>query len=300
MLDVRRMQVLRAVITSGSITSAARNLGYTPSAISQQLSTLEREAGVELLERVGRGVRPTPAGILLSEHAELLGTQLSKAEAALTELKEGRTGRLAIRYFATAGASLVPPAVAAVRREHPGIRLDLKLVEPDDPMPEVESGRADVAIVVFPRNTPPAKGVDVVHLLDDPYRAVLPKSHPLARKRVLDLAELADEPWVGVDWLPGSCRDILVNACGAAGFVPNFVVETEDYQTAQGFVAAGMGVSLIPELGLGTPHPGITVRKVRRPDPLRSIHAAIASHSRDQPAVRTLLAAMRTTMAISA
>ena len=141
MLDVRRMQVLRAVITSGSITAAARNLGYTPSAISQQLSALEREAGTELLERVGRGVRPTPAGSLLSEHAETLSTELAKAEAALTELKEGRIGRVAIRYFATAGASLVPPAIAAVRREHPGVRLDLKLVEPDDPMADVEVGR---------------------------------------------------------------------------------------------------------------------------------------------------------------
>lgn len=130
MLDVRRMQVLRAVITSGSITAAARNLGYTPSAISQQLSALEREAGTELLERVGRGVRPTPAGSLLSEHAETLSTELARAEAALTELKEGRIGRITIRYFATAGASLVPPAIAAVRREHPGVRLDLKLVEP--------------------------------------------------------------------------------------------------------------------------------------------------------------------------
>ena len=141
MLDVRRMQVLRAVITSGSITAAARNLGYTPSAISQQLSALEREAGTELLERVGRGVRPTAAGALLSEHAETLSSELAKAEAALTELKEGRIGRVAIRYFSTAGASLVAPAMAAVRREHPGVRLDLKLVEPDDPMTEVEGAR---------------------------------------------------------------------------------------------------------------------------------------------------------------
>jgi DNA-binding transcriptional LysR family regulator len=293
MLDVRRMQVLRAVIASGSITAAARNLGYTPSAISQQLSTLEREAGVALLERIGRGVRPTPAGILLSEHAEVMSAQLSKAEAALTELKQGRTGRLAIRYFATAGASLVPPAVAALRREYPGIQLDLKLIEPADPMPEVESGNADVAIVVLPRRDPPAKGVELVHLLDDPYRAVLPKNHHLAGKTVLDLAELADEIWVGNEWPPGPCRDIMVKACGAAGFVPNYGVESEDYQTAQGFVAAGLGVSLVPELALGAPHPGVVIRKVRKPDPFRSIHVAVAAHARQQPAVRRLLEVMR-------
>ncbi|MER7858042.1 LysR family transcriptional regulator [Amycolatopsis japonica] len=293
MLDVRRMQVLRAVISSGSITAAARNLGYTPSAISQQLSTLEREAGVELLERVGRGVRPTPAGSLLSEHAETLSTQLAKAEAALTELKEGRTGRLAIRYFATAGASLVPLAVAALRRDFPGVRLDLKLVEPDDSMPEIESGKADVAMIVLPSSAPRIKGVEYIHLLDDPYRAILPRNHRLARKRVLDLAELAEDPWVGVDGLPGACRDILLDACGAAGFAPNHVVESEDYQTAQGFVAAGLGVALIPELGLGAPHPGVAIRKVRRPDPVRSIHAAVAAHAREHPAVRRFLGAIR-------
>lgn len=293
MLDVRRMQVLRAVITSGSITAAARNLGYTPSAISQQLSTLEREAGVELLERVGRGVRPTPAGILLSEHADAVSIQLSKAEAALAELKEGRTGRLAIRYFATAGAALVPPAVAAIRREYPEIQLDLKLIDPADPMLEVEAGNADVAIVVLPRRGPPVKGVDLVYLFDDPYRAVLPRTHRLARKRVLDLADLAEEHWVGNEWPPGPCRDIVLDACASAGFVPHFTVESEDYQTAQGFVAAGLGVSLVPELALGTPHPGVTIRKVRRPDPFRSINAAVAAYARDRPAVRRLLEVMR-------
>lgn len=287
------MQVLRAVVTSGSISAAARNLGYTPSAISQQLSALEREAGLVLLERVGRGVRPTAAGMLLSEHAEAVSTQLAKAEAALSDLREGRTGRLAVRYFATAGAALVPPAVATLRREYPGIQVDLKLVEPDDPLPEVESGEADVAIVVFPRSRPPARGVELVHLLDDPYRAVLPKGHPLARKRVLDLAELAEETFVGNEWPPGPCRDVMLNACGAAGFAPNFVVEAEDYQTAQGFVAAGLGVSLLPELALGSPHPGVVVRRVRRPEPVRVIHAAIAARARELPAVRSLLAAMR-------
>lgn len=293
MLDVRRLQVLRAVITSGSISAAARNLGYTPSALSQQLSVLEREAGLSLLERIGRGVRPTAAGTLLSEHAEVVCTQLAKAEAALSDLREGRTGRLSIRYFATAGAALVPPAVAALRREFPGIQVDLKLSEPDDPLPEVEAGEADVAIVVFPRSRPPARGVELVHLLDDPYRVVLPRNHPLTRKRVLDLGDLADENFIGNEWPAGPCLDIMLDACGAAGFAPNFIVESEDYQTAQGFVAAGLGVSLMPELALGSPHPGVAVRRVRNPEPVRVIHGAIAARARDQPAVRSLLAAMR-------
>ncbi|GHF88046.1 DNA-binding transcriptional LysR family regulator [Amycolatopsis bartoniae] len=292
MLDVRRLQILRAVITSGSITAAARNLGYTPSAISQQLATLEREAGVELLERVGRGVRPTPAGALLSEHAETLSAQLCKAEAELAELKAGHTGRLAVRYFATAGAALVPPAVAAVRREFPGIQLDLKLREPYESIPEVEAGEADVAIVVWLGEWR-VKTAELVHLLDDPYRAALPRTHPLAGQRVIDLADLRDEQWVGTEGTPGPCRDTLIAACAAAGFAPNFVLECEDYQTAQGFVAAGLGISLVPLLGLGSPHPGVVLKRIRRPEPTRSIHAAVATRAASQPAVRHLLETLR-------
>ncbi|KAA9152562.1 LysR family transcriptional regulator [Amycolatopsis acidicola] len=292
MLDVRRLQVLRAVISSGSISQAARNLGYTPSALSQQLATLEREAGIELLERIGRGVRPTPAGALLSGHAELVGAQLAKAETELADLKAGRTGRLAIRYFATAGAALVPPAVAAIRREFPRLLLDLKLLEPVDSVPEVETGKSDVSIIVWQGEWRSAT-VDLVHLLDDPYRVALPKAHPLARKRIVDLAELANEPWVGNEGTPGPCRDVLLGACGAAGFAPNFVLECEDYQTSQGFVAAGLGVSPVPVLGLGAPHPGVAIRRLRNPEPIRSIHAAVAARVRSQPAVACLLDTLR-------
>jgi DNA-binding transcriptional LysR family regulator len=102
MLDVRRMQVLRAVVTSGSVSAAATNLGYTPSAISQQIAALEKEAGVALLERSGRGVRPTAAGVLLTEHAGLIGTRLAEAETALADLRAGVTGRVAVRYFSSA------------------------------------------------------------------------------------------------------------------------------------------------------------------------------------------------------
>src|SRR5690606_6034920 len=104
-----------------------------------------------------------------------------------------------------------------------------------------------------------------IHLLDDPYCLVLPKGHPLAAKRVINLADLADEPWVGNEWPAGPCLKIMLDACAAAGFSPNFVVESGDYVTAQGFVAAGLGVSLIPRLGLSNRHPGIVVRRVRRP-----------------------------------
>ncbi|MFF1417296.1 LysR family transcriptional regulator [Streptomyces sp. NPDC058280] len=292
MMDVRRMQVLRAVVISGSVTAAAANLGYTPSAISQQVAALEKQAGMELLERVGRGVRPTAAGRLLTEHAAVISRQVAEAETALADLRAGRTGRLEVRYFATAGAALVAPALARFRHEHPGVQVALRLGDTEDPLREVRKGPADLAVVVGPRDGR-LEGVRLVPLLDDPYRAVLPKGHRLAAKRVLDLADLADEPWVGNEWPAGPCLEAVLEACAGAGFAPDFVVESEDYPTAQGFVAAGLGVSLMPGTVLGNRHPDVVVRKVRRPEPVRSIYAAVRDTSPEGPALRGLLAALR-------
>ncbi len=290
MLDVRRMQVLRAVVTSGSVTAAAANLGYTPSAVSQQIGVLEKEAGIALLERFGRGVRPTAAGRLLTEHAAVIGRQVAEAETALADLRAGRTGQISVRYFATAGADLVAPALARFRAEHPGVRVDLRIA---DGAPDPEN---DLTLVVRPRGGGPAvpgEGLRLVHLLDDPYRAVLPKGHPLAdRRTTVELAELAAEPWVGSE-RPGPCLDAVTDACAAAGFTPDIAVECEEYATAQGFVAAGLGVSLIPLTGLGSRHPNVVVRKVRGPEPVRSIHAAVRESSLALPAVRGLLTALQ-------
>ncbi|MDX2907604.1 LysR family transcriptional regulator [Streptomyces griseiscabiei] len=291
MLDVRRMQVLRTVVTSGSVTAAATALGYTPSAISQQIAALEKEAGTALLERVGRGVRPTEAGLLLTEYADTIGRQVAEAQTALADLRAGRTGRLAVRYFATAGAPLVAPAVARLRAEHPGVRIELKLIDPGDPLPAVKEGRADLALVVRPRGADP-EGVRLLHLLDDTYFAVLPAGHPLADRPALALADLADEPWVGSEW-PGPCLDAQLEACAEAGFRPGFAVESEDYATAQGFVAAGLGVGLVPRLGLGSPHPDVVVRRFTGPQPRRSIHAAVRATAPPQPALRTFVKALR-------
>lgn len=283
MLDARRLQILRAVVTGGSVTTAAANLGYTPSAISQQIAALERQAGVPLLERAGRGVRATAAGLLLSEHAEVIGRRLAEAETALADLRDGLHSRLKVRYFASAGATLVPPAVARVRRAHPGVAIDLSI-----------GGDAgtDLEIAVDPveRN-----GFRVLPVLDDPYRAVLPPGHRLARKRVLDLAELAGEAWVIGEWPSGPCLKILLDACAAAGFTPAVAVRSEDYATAQGFVAAGLGVSAIPATGLSGltgRHPEVVVRKLRRPEPVRAIRARVSEAALNQPAMRTLLTAL--------
>lgn len=287
------MQILRAVVTSGSVTAAAGNLGYTPSAISQQIATLEREAGIALLEKVGRRVQPTVAGRMLADRAQVIAGHLAEAESALSDLRAGRTGRLAMTFFATAGATLVPPAVAEFRSRHPEVRLDLTLLDPEDPLPGVRSGKFDLAVVIESGCDAFGSQLDAIHLLDDRYRVVLPKGHRLAARRTIDLAALADESWVDSSSVPGVCRQIVLDGCAAAGFAPSFVVDSDDYPTAQGFVAAGLGVTLIPALGFGTVHKDVVVRKVRNPEPARSIYAAVRTGTASQPIVASMLSALR-------
>ncbi|MGC0415983.1 LysR family transcriptional regulator [Embleya sp. AB8] len=293
MLDVRRMQVLHAVVAESSITAAARRLGYTPSAISQQIATLEREAGLPLLERTARGVRPTEAGRVLTAYAADIGARVDAAVTAMADLCAGRSGRVAVRYFASVGAALVAPAVAALHRDHPGIRVDLRLTDPDDPLPEVREGRADLALIIRTGASPTIDGVRLIYLRPDSYRVVLPEGHPLAAHTDLELADLAEEPWIGSAW-PGPCMDAIFAVCDTAGFTPRFAVQAEDYVTAQAFVAAGLGISLIPGMGLGDhPQPGVVVRDLRNPEAVRGVYAAVRTSAEPHhPALTAMLNAL--------
>ncbi|MER7015749.1 LysR family transcriptional regulator [Saccharopolyspora sp. NPDC000359] len=292
MLDVRRMQVLRAVVTSGSVSAAATNLGYTPSAISQQLSTLEREAGVPLLEKVGRGLKPTPAGLLLAERAGQISELLSSAEVELADIRAGRTGLLRVRFFHTASVGLIPAAVAKFRAEHPEVQLDLRMQEVGL-VDDLVAGESDVAIVVVGSRVPERRGVRFVHLADDPYRVVLPKNHPMAGQDSIDLAQLAAEPWVNSAVTSDDiCAQLLQEAYASAGFKPKVALETDGSYSTQGFVAAELGVALVPRLGLDVVHPGVVVRAVRRPEPVRRLYAAVREAVADRPATRSLLATL--------
>jgi DNA-binding transcriptional LysR family regulator len=273
MLDMHRLRIFSSVVASGSVAAAAANLGYTPSAVSQHLTTLQRETGLTLLERAGRGLRPTAAGLAVAAQAEEILARLSEAEAVLSDLRTGRHGRLSMAYFASVGAAWMPEVARRLTTDLPGVRLELQLR--DDVAPDPED-RPDIQLVVGRKGIiTPGSGFDAHHLVDDPYVAVLPDHHPFACRPEIELAELGGEQWVDNDFAHGLCRLNLLDTCAAAGFTPTFQIEAHDYATAIAFVSAGIGITVLP--ALSAQHLPANVRRIPvvRPAPVRSIYAVV-------------------------
>jgi DNA-binding transcriptional LysR family regulator len=289
MIDVNRLRVFRAVVAEGSVVRAATNLGYTPSAVSQQVSALQRETGLTLVERRGRGIEPTTVGRLLAAESDGVLERLARLEAYAGDLREGRIGSLLVSHFASAGSTWIPPVIAGLTREFPSLRVDLRLTEL---LPET-GDRPDVEIFVEGAASSPLEGYDIEPLLTEPYVAVVPAGHRLAEGHAVPLAELQEETWVDNDVARGACRQRLLDACAAAGFAPCFQVETQDYPTAIAFVAAGAGITVLPRLGLATPPADVAVVPLVDPTPTRSILVRSRQSLRQNPAVRRLLELLR-------
>src|SRR5919205_1559666 len=290
MLDVRRMRVLREVAARGSFSAAAESLDYTQSAVSQQIAALEREAGTQLVERGARGVRLTDAGRALVEHADVILARLADAESELEAIAGLRAGRLRLCSFPSAGATIMPEAIARFRARHPAVELTLEPAEPEPSIAKLRAGEADVVLDITTGFRPPQdEALDRMHLLDDPMYVVLPTGHPLARKRNLKLEELADEAWIlGTT---GSCPDasIFLRSCQVAGFEPNVTFNSDDYFAIQGFVAAGVGASFIPDLALISVRDDIVVRSLGARPPVRVIWAAMLKDSYASPARQAMV-----------
>lgn len=297
MLDFHRLRALHAVVTTGSVKNAAAQLGYTPSAVSQHIAALERETGTVLMERAGRGIRPTDSGRLLAGHAAVLLDRLAETEAALEALKAGELGILRLASFATAGSELVPPALASVRARLPHLEINLRIAEREDALSMLRQGIIDVAIIEAHNELIPdmlSKGVALDRLLADPFRVVLPRGHRLARRRIIALSELAGEPWIDVKCEVGCCRAATDAAFRQAGYVPRRVVEADEYWPAQGFVAAGLGAALIPAVALGVLHSGVVVRRLQNASqPVRQVLTATRSAVSGTVPVQTMIAALR-------
>jgi DNA-binding transcriptional LysR family regulator len=290
MLNLGRLKVLQEVITRGSFSAAAEALSYTQSAVSQAIARLEAETGAMLVIRDRRGVRPTAAGATLVEHADTIFAQVEAAESDLAAVLGVRGGVLRVASFPSAGATLIPQAVATFRSRHPAVSLTLAEGEPEEIAPRLRAGEFDLALLFeFPGARERAGvGLRAVALLEDHMHVALPAEHVLADKPALTLADLQGEDWVQTS-AESPCARHVVRSCLAAGFEPNVTFESDDYETVQGLVAAGVGVALIPRLALTRVHPGIIVRALAPRSPARKVVAATVTGPGVAPAARTMI-----------
>ena len=280
MLDPHRLRVFRSVLASGSVGAAADNLGITSSAVSQHLSALQRETGLTLFRREGRGLVPTPAALTLRDASDDLMSALTRLQSVVTDLREERSGRLTIGYFPSAGEEWMPRLASRLTKEMPGLTLDFVL---NDHPPR---GHApDLDIVAEGRDSPPRPGYRRTDLRADAYVAMVHRDHPLASAERLHLTDLQDDRWISNDDLRSIHTHLVTAACEAAGFRPRYVVQAQDHQTAIAFVAAGVGITVLPGLASRPPPPAAVPVEIAPPTPVRHISAFTSERTAHPSAV---------------
>lgn len=300
-LEMLALRLALAIQESGSISAAARRLGFSQPAVSQQLRRAEAGLGVAIVTRVGRGVRLTEAGTLLAARARVVHAELADAFSSLADLAEGITGHVRVAAFPSASSALVPAVLADMRARHP--RIDVSFVEEEPPaaLGMLSDGVVDLAITFSYGQDPSDPHRASVRTLRDralftePVYAVLPSGHRAAGDASADLAGLADE-----DWIAGCprCRGHLLEVCRNAGFAPRIRRETDNVIAVLGMVRAGLGVGLLPALaveGIGVPA-GVALLPTDPPSP-RTVHAVTGPDAERVPAIAAALAAIHRAVA---
>ena len=301
MVDVRRLTVLCEVARRGSFSAAAASLGYTQPAVSRQVALLERELGTLLVRRLPQGVALTDAGRVLVSRGEAILAQLHELELEVGALAGLQGGRLRFAAFSSACSTIVPRVMSRFRERYPAVELSVTMADPVQSLPRLRSGEFDLVLTndtsVGPEQRQgtvtlvtdqPESSVELVHLFDDAMYLALPRDHPRADAERLSLGDFASEPWLSP--LPGACPDarLLTRACHAAGFEPRIAFQNDDYQVLLGFVAAGVGVSLIPDMAARSVRDDVIVRTLDPPPPARCILAAFPRGYRSPAAVAML------------
>ncbi|MGW0662545.1 LysR family transcriptional regulator [Streptodolium elevatio] len=281
-MDIPGLRAFCAVCREGSISAAALNLGYSQSALSRQIAGLEAELKTALLERHARGVRPTPAGEALLDHAVLILRRLERAERDVAASHTYAVTRLHVGTVPSVAAGLLPNALSAFTAEHPRVRVAFTENVTPNLLPRLLDGDLDVAVVTdYPPGVPAHDGLTMTHLFDDALVCLLPADHPLAtvdrnsdnnrNADTVDLAELAHDTWVE-DY--AGAASVLTAACARAGFAPRIDIECGSWLGKQAFVAAGHGVALAPSLLIPSLRPDLAVRSLTDP-PTRNVYAAV-------------------------
>ena len=295
MLDLRRLRLLRELRERGTIAAVAEAMTYTPSAVSQQLAQLEREAGVPLLERVGRGVRLTDAALGLVEHTEVVLARLEQAEAELVAAEGELHGVVRIASFQTALRELVAPILRPLSDQHPRLRCELLELEAEEALPLLRAGDLDIAVAEEYREAPRPRdaALERIHVAYDRIVLVLHRDHPAAQREKVRLRDLADTPWctAGPDTLFG---DMLTRTCRAAGgFEPDIPYRADDVQILLQMAAEGHAAALVPSLGRPGSEPRVVVRPIAGVELERSIFAAVRRGSAGRPTIAAVIEALR-------
>jgi DNA-binding transcriptional LysR family regulator len=297
MLDLRRLRLLRELSERGTIAAVADALRFTPSAVSQQLAVLEREAGVALLERSGRSVRLTDAGRVLAGHASALLERAEQAEADLAAADGTPAGRLRIAAIQSISLTIAPRALARLATTTPQLRIELIEAEPEHALPALLLGDYDLVLADEWPNQPRPRlaGIDRHDLLDDPIRIALPADHPAAQAhpQTVRVDRLARDPWVssapGMGW-----NDVTTRICrDRGGFEPDIRHRTNDAIVSLQLVAHGLAVMIIPQLSAADQTPGVTVRDIHGASLTRTIFAASRAADEHRPSVNAALLALR-------
>ncbi|MEI5101427.1 LysR substrate-binding domain-containing protein [Streptomyces sp. PmtG] len=249
MFDSRHIRSFHEVVRTGSYSAAARSLGYTQPAITQQMKALERSAGTVLFTRVGRRMRLTEAGEALSRHAGVILGNIDAAQQQMNAITRLRTGRVRLCAFPSATATLIPEALARLARAHRGIRVELQEYEPPESLQRLVHGDADITLAfTYPglREEVPDEVVEVP-LMEDQLTVLMPTGHPLARRRSVRLADLSQERWIAGCL---RCRANFLHECAEQGFAPDIAFTTDDNLVIQSLVSEGLGIAMMPGLVL--------------------------------------------------
>ena len=288
MLDLNRLRILRAVVASGSVNETARRLGYTPSTVSQHVHTLEKEVGFPLIERVGRGIVPTAAAVELATASSDVLHAAARLDALTRDLREGATDRLELRTFASAAYAWMPAIARTLRHEFPGLTLELTINENDS---AEAAGGAEIEIhTELPYASPMAiAGYRRVELCNDDFLLALPSDHPLVGSGPIDLAEFAEDDWVQYDFHDEVATGLATRACAEAGFTPRYVARAQDHVTGLAFVAAGVGIALIPGLAAAWSAFDVDFVRTQNPTPHRRIVVLVRNAVSSNPAAARLV-----------
>lgn len=272
MLESNDLRLFDEVARSGSFTAAAELLGYTQSAVSRRVAAMEKSTGGPLFQRLARGVRLTPAGVALHRHVVAVLERLDRAGEELAAIHRGSGGTLRIGAFATANVDLVPRALKAFASGHPGV--ELRVTEGLTPrlLDRLGAGALDLAVISdYPAGLP--DGGQIVPLAEDELLVALPAGHPAAAHDVVDLRDLAGENWI--EAAPRGQPTLLVAACAAAGFTPRSGLRIAEWSGKFGYVAAGLGVTLVPRLAARAVPADVVVRSLGSHAPRRRVFAAL-------------------------